>query len=146
MILLIITILTICFILGQSMMPVSHSDSESKAVTESIVKPIEEAITGNRTIEHSIVRKWAHCIEYAILGIELSILMIGQQKLWLSLIRVFSYGTGISLIDETIQIFSRRGPEVRDVWIDATGIAIGIVVTTLICVIIRKLKLKTAIL
>lgn len=139
-ILLVLTILTVLFIWGQSMLPTARSSNESKTVTEVIVKPVKEAITGNRTIKDNVVRKWAHAIEYAALGIELTLLIRGRQNLWLTLLRVFSYGTGIALLDETIQIFSGRGPKVQDVWIDALGVAIGMTVTTVVLVIIRVVK------
>ncbi len=139
-ILFVLTILTVLFIWGQSMLPTARSSNESKTVTEVIVKPVQEAITGNRTVTDNIVRKWAHAIEYAVLGIELTLLISGRQKLWLTLSRVFSYGTGIALLDETIQIFSGRGPKVQDVWIDALGVTIGMTVTTVILVIIRAVK------
>ncbi len=139
-ILFVLTVLTVLFIWGQSMLPAARSTNESKTVTETIVKPVQEAITGNRTITDNVVRKWAHAIEYAVLGIELTLLISGRQKLWLTLSRVFSYGTGIALLDETIQIFSGRGPKVQDVWIDALGLTIGMTVTTVILVIIRAVK------
>ena len=67
-----------------------------------------------------------------VLGLELFLI--------LKTVKSFSYGVAVALLDETIQIFNGRGPEIIDVWIDALGLAIGIVLACVGQMIIRKAK------
>ena len=38
----------------------------------------------------------------------------------------------VAFIDETIQIFSGRGPQIRDVWVDLLGASIGLLIATVV--------------
>ena len=48
----------------------------------------------------------------------------------------------IALIDETIQIFSNRGSEIGDIWIDMAGNALGIAAAFIIGTIVIKKQAK----
>jgi VanZ family protein len=50
----------------------------------------------------------------------------------------------IALIDETIQIFSNRGSEIGDIWIDMAGNALGIAAAFIIGTIVIKKQAKKA--
>ncbi len=76
------------------------------------------------------IRKTAHFAEFTLLGV---LLTLDARKTdlkkavgWLICAAVI-----VALTDETIQSFSiGRSSEVRDVWIDTAGAALGIFVTT----------------
>ena len=136
-VLYIITALTLCFIWGQSCMSSKDSGNESQFVTEEIVQPIEEKITGKRTITDAVVRKWAHGIEYSVLGAELA-LMLARKPRWKTLPRIFSYGVAAAFVDETIQIFSKRGPQIKDMWIDALGLTLGMLAGCALRALVRR--------
>lgn len=145
-VLLVLVFLTIAFIFGQSMAPVKQSAKESSFITEKIIQPIEEWLTGQKTITNSTVRNWAHSVEFAVLGFGLSLVVFWDKKglkpieaLTLPA-RTFSYGVGIALLDETIQLFNDRGPEVSDIWRDALGVVIGILLGFLVLVSVRRNK------
>ncbi len=93
----------------------------------------------------ALIRKIAHIIEYAILGFQIMCILYlhYRNKLRDHVICLYA-GLTIALIDETIQIFSRRGPLVSDLWIDLAGILLGTAAAFLICMIINK-KVKTKI-
>jgi len=142
-VLLVLLILTVGFIWGQSMTPSLQSCRESEAITTKVIQPIEEEITGKKTISDSRVRKWAHGVEFAVLGMELIWLVAKKEEKLRALPRAFSYGVAIGLLDETIQIFSGRTSRVKDVWIDARGVAIGVLIGfAVLWIVARKAKNK----
>ena len=137
-VLLVLVVLTIAFIFGQSTAPVKQSSKESSFVTEKIIQPIEEWLTGQKTITNSTVRNWAHSVEFAVLGFVLSLVVLWKDKALKTvetlglMARTFGYGVGIALLDETIQLFNDRGPEIGDIWRDALGVVIGILLGILV--------------
>ncbi|MEA4914526.1 MAG: VanZ family protein [Christensenella sp.] len=84
------------------------------------------------------VRKAAHVIEYAILGMLLGWLSapIKKQGVWLLLFLVLM----TALIDETIQIFTGRTSQVQDVWIDFFGAGTGILLVSLVMKVAKTRK------
>lgn len=114
--------ITVIFILTRSMSGQSASQSESQRITDLI-----RAILGTEKISDAFVRKLAHFAEFFALGAELS------ASLWLAGRRtpqaygnVWFAGVLVALCDETVQIFSHRGSQVQDVWLDIAGATCGI--------------------
>ena len=92
-------------------------------------------------LEH--IRKVAHAVEYAVIGLELAILWSdvgkGFQGLWNALSTVLA----IAVFDETIQLFATsRGPQITDVLLDTAGGTVGILTVYLIAIICRCIKKK----
>ena len=127
-ILLCLFLLILVFIWGQSCLPVSLSREESSQVL-AFLRPFLELIFGRGTVTHHLVRKLAHFTEFFVLGCVLSALLPLHWR-W----RLLALGLGLlaALIDETIQIFSGRGDQISDVWLDFSGAAAGILLLTLI--------------
>lgn len=76
-----------------------------------------------------VVRKMAHFTEFTALGMSLCWLfgMLEKGKLL-----PFLCGGLAACVDETIQIFvPGRGPSVRDVCIDSSGVLLGVILLTL---------------
>ena len=70
-----------------------------------------------------ILRKLAHFTEFLSLG-GLStglLLLLGQRKPH-PLLHLLCGGFFVAAIDETIQIFSHRGSQLQDVWLDFAGV------------------------
>jgi VanZ family protein len=113
--------ITVAFIFIQSMLSREISGAESGAVREfleeffSYDKPIGAFILNN-------LRKIAHFAEYGVLGAEISLFISLFAR---APMRLMPYtplvGHSVAFIDETIQIFSGRGPAILDVWIDTLG-------------------------
>lgn len=81
-----------------------------------------------------IVRKTAHFTIYLILGLLVSIVLIGKN---LNIKQIIIYGVLICMVyaitDEIHQIFvSGRSGEIRDVIVDTCGSTIGILLNTII--------------
>ncbi len=124
----IIIILLICVAWGHSMMPPSASSAESGFVTD-VLRRIVPNISGH------FVRKAAHFTEYLLLGVFMTLYSCENRKktdLKIFANRIFS-GLFVSFIDETIQIFSGRGPMISDMWIDLFGFTVGAIVFSIIC-------------
>lgn len=108
----ILIVVWIVLIWGQSFLSQEASAEESGQLFE-LLKQILPFLT------HHLVRKLAHFTEYAVLG-----LLVRNEKDVLSSCVGFCWI--IAFLDETIQIFTGRGPMIQDVWIDLFGACAGI--------------------
>ena len=117
-----LTVLTVLFIWGNSLMP----DDVSGGFSDWVGNILSHIFGGVVDTEsgHGVLRKLAHGTEYLVLGMELFLLL---RQLWgrpLSLVALG--GVMTALIDETIQLFVEgRCGAVQDVWIDLGGFTVG---------------------
>ena len=110
------------------MMPRAQSSAESHYVTGFLSKIIPG-------LSNDIVRKLAHVCEYAALGFLFSLHALSKHRVNIHpkhFVNILFSGLFVSVIDETIQIFSARGPEITDVWIDMAGILVAVIVALII--------------
>lgn len=122
---LLLALLTILLAWGFSALPPVDSSAQS-----GWLKGMVDSLLGT-DISETLLRKLAHFAEYALLGnfLALALLQTRFRKPWalvLWLLCLF-----IALVDETIQIFSGRGPDIVDVWIDGLGAALGMAMVLL---------------
>ena len=113
--------LILCFIWGNSML--------SKETSGAISRFVATIIGGNQepsTEEHHLIRKLAHFGEFMSLGVVSALLCreVFSQKTEQTLFCAF-VGVLVPLTDETLQIFTQRGPSLTDVWIDVGGFLSG---------------------
>ena len=128
------------------------STEESSFVKE-IVEAVVQSVSNNEafTIPEVVIRKSAHFIEYAILGLELVIFITinkslpdddkkrGLIKKLLSLYpTAFVLSLFIGAVDETIQYFTGRYSSIWDVLLDLSGASFSIGIFLLIRSLIRK--------
>ncbi len=126
----------------QSLLPPAVSGAESSRVAAILGALFgEDSAVGQFLVTY--VRKIAHFAEYAVLGILFR--QVCVQYGWaqtsplaplLSLV-----GLPVGFMDETLQVFSHRGPAIVDVWIDGMGCIVGYFLMSFVLYIIRK---KTA--
>ena len=144
-VLLILIISTVASIFIQSTKSQKESTEDSDKVGEIIeeIIPPETAVGG---YVQDNIRKLAHFTEFFILGIEVSLyvaLFLPSLKMMLL---SYIFGILIASADETIQIFSGRGPAVKDVMIDFLGFVVSTViiytVSAVLRIIIQKSKQK----
>ena len=121
-ILVILLALTVVFVFSNSIPDPETSAGESEKIFQ-LVRPLLEFFLGKQRVTHHLVRKLAHVAEFCAIGAELAVfaLLFGKKSVGY----VMFTGVFIALCDETVQIFSGRGSEVRDVWIDLSGILLG---------------------
>ncbi len=130
----VLTLLTVLFIFSQSLPGIEVSKQESENVQE-IVEPALEAAIGKGNVTNNLVRKLAHIAEYMVLGVELSVLSLLIGKHSIGYMAVTAVCT--ALCDETIQIFSKRGSQVQDVWLDISGAILGTMLVLLACFVFK---------
>ncbi len=121
------------------------STDESSLVMD-ILTPFLEIFVGKGNVTIYLVRKLAHITEYFVLGSEVYVYLrlsgdqiISKTNWGLMVGRVLLCGLIVAFLDETIQIFSGRGPQIVDIWIDL----FGVVIACAICSFITFIKGKT---
>ena len=131
----IIIALILVFIWGNSLLNAETSKALSDYLRTNILGFLFDEMNANQA--SFLVRKLAHFTEYAVYGIELSLLIVSNWMKWktgkifkrilicLNMILITAF------IDETIQFFSGRGPAVLDIWIDLAG---GALTTCLVAI------------
>ena len=141
-----ITILSICiaatlaFIWIHSCMGQEESSQESGFIYD-LLCPFFELFVGKGNVTEHFIRKLAHFTEFFGLGLELKLLMklvLLDTPYILRMINAWTLGTMCALIDETIQIFSGRGPAIADVWLDSAGCLTGVLLMSLIIFVVNK--------
>lgn len=134
------------------MMGPERSSEESSRVM-AFLMPFLELFVGKGNVTEYLVRKLAHFCEFALLGMELSLFFLaketernGQPVLLLQrkqkrpYLLAVSHALFAALTDETIQIFSSRGSQVQDVWLDVSGAVCGAIGIYILFQIIFKVR------
>lgn len=124
----VLIICTLCFTFYQSMLPPEESTEVSDSVSDAI-EPIIPSDTPAGSYVHTNLRKIAHFVEFAALGFEVALFVILYLPAWSAELRAklkfillsYTVAPATALIDETIQIFTDRGPAIADVWLDTAG-------------------------
>lgn len=147
-------LLTVAIIWGHSFMTPEMSTEESSFVKE-IVEAVVQSVSNNQafTIPEIVIRKSAHFFEYAILGLELIILITinkslpdddKKRSLIKKLLSLYPTAFIISLlvgfVDETIQYFTGRYSSIWDVLLDLAGASFSILVFLLLRVLFLRRK------
>ena len=118
---IVLLILNLAFIWGNSLMPAEASQAFSDwmmSVLGSV--PVEQAPEAGS----GVLRKIAHFAEFTTLGFLFAWLFaLLRRRIWPAL----PFGMAAACLDEIIQIFvPGRGPGIRDVAIDTCGVLAGI--------------------
>lgn len=114
-------LLTLAFIFSRSLRDIPDSKEESRQVM-SFLLPVLEFFFGAGNVTVNLVRKLAHLVEFGVLGFEVGLLTARFRT------EPFLFCLVAALTDETIQIFTGRGPQIQDVWLDFAGAVAGILV------------------
>ena len=128
--------LNLALIWGNSLLPGASSDSLSGGVLAWLGQFLPFLLT---EAGHTLLRKAAHFSEFAMLGL----LYGGRHRLVKgeTPAHLMLFGLTVACIDETIQIFTpERASSLIDVWIDASGFALGLVVIYTAYTIYNKIK------
>lgn len=91
------------------------------------LEPFLEHFVGKGNVTDHLVRKLAHFAEYALYGALLGAWLLAARRWkWRNVLYCLLIGLCTAGIDETIQIFTGRGPMVRDVLLDFSGVCCGV--------------------
>ncbi len=127
-VLLSLIICTLLFIFSQSILPAEQSAEASDGFS-GFLELIISSDTPFGSFIHTNIRKIAHFAEFFMLGFFVSLyvsLFLPEIDSELrARVRFIIYSAVaapiVALLDETIQVFSARGPQITDVWIDTWG-------------------------
>ena len=133
---LVLTILVLCFIWGQSLLDPESSERESSFVFN-LLYPFLYRIFGEVNATHHLVRKMAHFTEYAALGACLTLFFGYEQK---NMLQSMNIALLAALFDESIQLLSKRGSQIQDVWLDFAGAVTGILLAAALFWIVVQIK------
>lgn len=122
-----VIVLVTLFIWGHSLVPAVQSSAESGRLV-ALLAPILEKIKADPDLWQTLVRKTAHMMEFALLGIVWTAALARCKEI--SWIRKAGTAVGVcmatALMDETIQLHvTGRSGQISDVWIDLLGALIG---------------------
>ena len=137
---LLLIIFNLIFIFANSAIPTEKSSAESEAVKDAIMEVVpEQSKVGGFISDH--IRHIGHFTEYASLGalVGIFIILLGKAGLR-SFINSVILGQLIGFFDETVQIFSGRGPNIADVWLDTLGYFTATVIVVIVFITIRFVK------
>lgn len=139
-VLLLLAILAaLAFIWGNSLESAVESSLKSGRVRE-LIEPMLELLVGQGNVTDRMVRKLAHLTEFAVLGALLLLLTAAAFRVRLqSVLNCQFFLLLAALTDETIQLFTGRGSQVRDVWLDFAGGTAGLLAMLLLLWLLRCL-------
>ncbi|MBR5293402.1 MAG: VanZ family protein [Oscillospiraceae bacterium] len=135
-ILSILILLNLALIWGNSMLTGISSEAVSGGILALLGRFLPVLLT---EAGHTLLRKAAHFSEFALLGL----LYCGRHRLVKgeAPVHLMGFGLAVACIDETIQIFTPgRASSLIDVWIDASGFALGLLLIVIFYTISNKIK------
>lgn len=142
-------LITVCFIWGNSLISQENSAAQSSGVLEFLRETFASLGVEPENLSlfqflGKYIRKVGHFSEYFLLGTEVLLFFFFKdfrpsvQRFWNS----FSLALFVAVADESIQIFSGRGPMVSDILIDISGAVCGMAVVFGIGKIILRISKK----
>ena len=136
MICLLLILLNLSFIWGNSLLPAK----QSAQVSSDFLDRLEEMIGVDIPQGSHLIRKLAHFSEFTCLGLLFAWLFrIFRQKGFHSIAMPLLFSLLAALTDETLQLqVPGRGPGIMDVWLDTSGALAGILILLLIFKAWRK--------
>lgn len=134
-------ILTLAFIFSQSALPREESKKQSDKVSDIIEEIFPPETTVGGFVQKNI-RKLAHFTEFAFLGAEVALYVLLFSRKKMSAYLSILIAPNIALFDEAIQVFSNRGPAMRDVMIDTAGFYFSSVIFYTVAAVILIIRNK----
>ena len=137
--LVLLIIATIAHAFYQSSLPPQKSVEESNKVGEIIEEIIPPDTKPGEYVQKNL-RKLAHFTEFFALGLWCTLYVVLFYRRAGGFSLTVPFGMICALLDETVQIFSKRGASVKDVWIDVFGFfcAFLIVIFVFLCVLLIR--------
>jgi hypothetical protein len=143
-ILIILTCLNIGFIWWNSFQTIGDSYAASDTVGEavkSVAEPVMNLFESDSGTVFGydymrLIRKGAHVLEFMTLGILLVLLNAAEKRVGVFAILFVALSVGV--IDETIQRYTGRTSQVKDIVIDFAGALAGMAIAAIIMLIIKR--------
>ncbi|MCI1665008.1 MAG: VanZ family protein [Atopobiaceae bacterium] len=132
----------VAFIWGHSLVPGEASNTESYGWVAMLSSTFTSWGVGDARTMNLIVRKTAHFLEYAALGI---LLVMAWRPRWrhpsATAVAAVLMGVAVPCVDETIQRFvPNRSGQLTDVLLDVCGMVFGLLVATGVRALVRRVR------
>lgn len=119
--------LTLAFIWVNSLMPRAESQAMSRGLLDRIVELLRWIGIRLSPGSDHFLRKLAHFVEFGILGAEFSFLLnLRYRQGRQGFVNCAFAGLSAAVIDESLQLLSKRGSQVQDVLLDFCGFMVGL--------------------
>ena len=141
-VLTVLLLANLCFIWGNSLVSRSDSHDLSVGVLGFLPGFLRDLFPDQEQLVH-IVRKAAHFTEFACLGgLSCGLLAATRAVKRHPFFHVWAGGFFVAAIDETIQIFTGRGSQLQDVWLDFAGFSAGLLAVLVVRAVVLRSKPK----
>lgn len=141
--LILLILLTLTFIWGNSLLGRDASQDLSRGLLAEICDALETVGVHLDPQNDHWLRKLAHFSEFGLLGLELCLLMcLNRRQSVQGFINCAFAGLCTAVADEALQLISNRGSQVQDVLLDFAGFLTGLLLCGLLCGIIGKKRPK----
>ena len=119
--------LTLAFIWVNSLVPRAESQAMSQGLLERIVELFRALGIHLSPKSDHLLRKLAHITEFGILGAEFSLLLhLRDKQDPQGYVNCAFAGLSAAVMDESLQLLSKRGSQVQDVLLDFCGYMVGL--------------------
>jgi VanZ family protein len=133
-------LMTLAFIFGNSLLSKEASGEESEAVSGFLEKIFPPTTAFGSFLSENI-RKIAHFVEFFTLGAELglySCLFLNDKKRGIASGALLCFF--VAFFDESLQILSERGAQIKDVWLDFFGSATALILCSVFAYFVSQIK------
>ena len=142
-ILILLVLLTLAFIWGNSLLTRAESQEISRGILAEICAALEHVGLHIDPENDHWLRKLAHFGEFGLLGAELcALLLLNRRARPQGFVNCAFAGLAVAVTDEALQLISNRGSQVQDVLLDFAGFVTGLVLWVLLWFAAEKIKLR----
>ena len=142
-VLVLLLVLTLAFIWGNSLLPRTESQEISRGLLAELCAALEHVGLHLDPQNDHWLRKLAHFGEFGLLGAELGLLLcLNRRQSVQGFVNCAFAGLAVAVTDEALQLISNRGSQVQDVLLDFAGFLTGLLLCGLLCGIIGRKRPK----
>ena len=142
-VLVLLLVLTLAFIWGNSMLPRTESQEISRGLLAELCAALEHVGLHLDPQNDHWLRKLAHFGEFGLLGAELcALLFLNRRARPQGFVNCAFAGLAVAVTDEALQLISNRGSQVQDVLLDFAGFVTGLLLWALLWSAVEKIKLR----
>ncbi len=132
-VLVLLLVLTLAFIWGNSLLPRTESQEISRGLLAELCAALEHVGMHLDPQNDHWLRKLAHFGEFGLLGAELcTLLFLNRRARPQGFVNCAFAGLAVAVTDEALQLISNRGSQVQDVLLDFAGFLAGLLLCGLV--------------
>ena len=138
-VLVLLLVLTLAFIWGNSLLPRTESQEISRGLLVELFAALEHVGLHLDPQNDHWLRKLAHFGEFGLLGAELcTLLFLNRRARPQGFVNCAFAGLAVAVTDEALQLISNRGSQVQDILLDFAGFLAGLLLWALLWILGSK--------